>query len=409
MCLKIALFTEIYDCGGVDTFIVNLINHWPYEEDSFVIIANANYPGLRIVENNVSRPCEFIRHTRPTYANSMRDGLFQKAIRLLLFPISRYLFICWHVLALRNVLLRAKPDVLLVINGGYPGGDSCRAAGISWGLFSGKPHSVHNFHNIVVKSTWLFRLQELLVDAVLCRYTFRFVTVSRAACDSMALRPVIYRKNMTTYIHNGIAIMPVQPETKMNIRDEIGIAPATPLCLMLGTYEPRKGHYFLFRAFNKVLAEIPDAHLLICGFGFPHEIRQVKQYVKEFKLDDRVHLMDFRTDSSHLYAQADILVVASQEYESFGFTCVEAMAHRLPVVATNAGGIPEVVVDGEGGYCVDRGDADAYAQTIVRLLRDRELRKELGRKGYERYQKYFTAERMSREYADLLHLLVSPA
>jgi glycosyltransferase involved in cell wall biosynthesis len=409
MRLKIALFTEIYDCGGVDTFIVNLINHWPYEEDSFVIIANADYPGLRIVEDNVSRPCEVIRHTIPTYINSMQDGLLLKAIRLLLFPISRYLFICWHVLALRKVLLRANPNLLMVINGGYPGGDSCRAAGISWGLFSGNPHSVHNFHNIVVKSSWLFRLQEYLVDAVLCRYTYRFVTVSRAACESMALRPVIYGKNMTTYIHNGISVMPVQPETKMNIRDEIGILPATPLCLMLGTYEPRKGHYFLFRAFKKVLAEIPDARLLICGFGFPHEIRQVKQYVKEFKLDDSVHLMDFRTDSSHLFAQADLLVVASQEYESFGFTSVEAMAHRLPVVATNAGGIPEVVVDGEGGYCVDRQDVDTYARTVIKLLRDPKLRKELGRKGYERYKKYFTAERMSSKYAELLHALAARA
>jgi glycosyltransferase involved in cell wall biosynthesis len=174
---------------------------------------------------------------------------------------------------------------------------------------------------------------------------------------------------------------------------------------MLGTYEPRKGHYFLFQAFKKVLHEIPDAHLLICGFGFPHEIKQVQKYVTDFKLENNVHLMDFRTDVSHLLSHTDILVVASQAYESFGYTSVEAMAHHVPVVATNTGGIPEVVVNDEGGYCVDSGDVDSYAQCIIKLLKNEALRKEQGKRGYERYQKYFTAERMSLQYAQLLHTM----
>lgn len=403
--MKIALFTEIYDCGGVDTFIINLINHWPNKEDSFVIIANANYPGLRIIEDNLSRPCEVLRHTVRTFVKFMHDGPLPKKLVELSSPVSRYLFIVYNMLALRTWLFRNSPDMLMVINGGYPGGESCRAAGISWGLFSGKAYSIHNFHNIAVKAPWYFRLQEYLVDVVLSGRTSRFVTVSNAASESMALRPVIFRKNITTYIYNGINGIPGQPEPKMNIREEIGITATTPLCLMLGTYEPRKGHLFLFRAFKKVLAEIPDAHLLICGFGFPDEIRQVRRYVKEFQLDDRVHLMDFRTDSSHLIAHADLLVVASQEYESFGFTSVEAMAQRVPVVATNIGGIPEVVVNGEGGYCVGRQDIDAYAQAIIRLLRDKDIRSAQGQKGYERYQIYFTAERMSHEYANLMHAI----
>ncbi len=401
--LKIALFTEIFDCGGVDTFIVYLINHWPYKEDSFVIIANSNYPGLQIIENNVVRRCEIIRHRVPIYPNVMNRVPFLTGILKIISPVARYLFIIYNIFAFRKILQQAHPDALMVINGGYPGGDSCRAAGISWGLLTGNPRSVHNFHNIAIKSPWYTRMQEYLVDSVLCRFTVRFVTVSRAAADSMALRPAIYNKNMTTYIHNGIDIMPVQSESKMNIRDEIGISSATPLCLMLATYTPRKGHFFLFQAFIKVLAEIPDAHLLICGYGFPDEIRQVRQYVADFQLGNNVNLMDFRTDVSSLLSNADILVVPSQEYESFGFTSVEAMAHHVPVVATNNGGIPEVVVNDDGGYCVDSRDVDAFARCIVKLLKDDNLRKEQGSKGYERYKKHFTAERMANQYAEMLH------
>jgi glycosyltransferase involved in cell wall biosynthesis len=172
---------------------------------------------------------------------------------------------------------------------------------------------------------------------------------------------------------------------------------------MLGTYGPSKGHYFLFQAFKKVLEEVPNAHLLICGYGFPHEIKQVSRYVKDLELHDHVHLMDFRTDISHLLANTDVLVVASQAYESFGFTSVEAMAHKVPVVATNVGGIPEVVVNDEGGYCVDSHDVDSYARCIIKLLKDESLRKEQGKRGYERYRKHFTAERMSRQYAEIIH------
>ncbi|MFA7254804.1 MAG: glycosyltransferase family 4 protein [Candidatus Omnitrophota bacterium] len=401
--MKIAIFTEIFDCGGVDTFIVNLINHWPHAADSFIVMANSNYPGLQLIEENASRPCEIIRHNTPVFSNFLGNGLFSRKTRKLISPVARYLFILYNIFAFRKLLLQKNPDALMIINGGYPGGDSCRAAGISWGIFSGKPYSVHNFHNIVWKPHWSCCLQEHLVDFVLCRFTTCFVTVSRAAANSMSLRPTIEKKNKTIFIHNGLGEKLLQPDPALNVRDEIGISPTAPLCLMLGTYEPRKGHRFLFQAFKKVLQEISEAHLLICGFGFPHEIKQVQRCMTDLNLEKNVHLMDFRPDLSHLLSQADILVVASQAYESFGYTSIEAMAHYVPVVATNIGGIPEVVVNDEGGYCVDSRDVDSYARCIINLLKDKNLRLKQGEKGYARYRAHFTAERMSRRYAEIIH------
>lgn len=400
--MKIALFTEIFDCGGVDTFIVNLINNWPVKDDSFVIIANTNYPGLRVIEEKLARSSAVIRHRVLIYSNILSGSFFLKAVRKIASPVLRYLLIAYNILAFRKLLLQTESDVLMVINGGYPGGDSCRAAAISWGMFSGKPKSIHNFHNIVQKAPWHSILQERLVDWLLCRVTSHFVTVSKAAAESMSLRPLIAGRNITSYIHNGLVVTSNATARAKSIRDEIGISSTTPLCLMLGTYEPRKGHYFLFKAFKKVLEAVPDAHLLICGYGFPHEIKQVSGYVNDFQLRDHVHLMDFRTDITHLLDNADVLVVASQEYESFGYTSVEAMAHKVPVVATDVGGIPEVVVNGEGGYCVGRHDVDSYARYIVKLLKDESLRKAQGERGYKRYQDLFTAETMAAKYAELI-------
>lgn len=403
--MRIALFTEIHVCGGVDTFILNLINHWPDKDDSFVIISNSNYPGLRIIEEKLTRHCEVIRHRVLIYSNILSGSFFLKAVRKIAAPVLRYLLICYNILAFRNLLLQTKSDALMVINGGYPAGDSCRAAAISWGMFSEKPKSIHNYHSLVQKAPWYSSLQEWAIDWLMCRYTSQFVTVSGAAADSMSLRPLIFRKNITGYIYNGFEVTSNASAHVGCIRDEIGISSTTPLCLMLGTYGSSKGHYFLFKAFKKVLEEVPDAHLLICGYGLPHEIKQVSRYVKDLHLRDYIHLMDFRTDISNLLANADVLVVASQKYESFGFTSVEAMAHKVPVVATDVGGIPEVVVNGEGGYCVGRRDVDSYARHIVKLLKDDDLRREQGERGYKRYQALFTAEIMASKYANIIHKL----
>lgn len=403
--MKILLFTEIFDCGGVDTFLINLINNWP-ADDSFVIVANSNYPGLAHIEERVQRRLVVVRHGKLIYANVGLNAPLSRKFKRLLSPLLRYIFLAWNVISLRSVLNSVGADVLMVVNGGYPGGDSCRAAAISWGLFAERGSSVHNFHNLVHRSAWHTRLQDWFVDKFVAKFTGSFVTVSDASARSMQLRPMIATKSDVRYIHNGYAPSIHGGQARPVLRTELGIGADTPLCLMLGTYEPRKGHEFLLDAFKLVLEQVPDAHLAVCGFGFPEEMGHVQSCVAQRRLEGSVHLMDFRRDLENLLASADILVVASQAFESFGYTSVEAMAHRIPVVATDVGGVPEVVVSGEGGFCISKDDTAGFAQAIVRLLKDPALRIAQGELGYARYRAHFSSRVMAEKYADLLHSAV---
>lgn len=395
------MFTELYQRGGIDTFIAAVINFWPSIDDSFVLVANSTYPGLEGIEERLSRPCEVVRYGGVSSPDLAHIGGVANTIRRIASPASRYVQIAIEAIKFRRLWKRIDADALIVVNGGYPGGDACRAAALSWGSLGGQRKSIHNFHNMAAPIPSYLWLQETLVDTLLSKVTYRFVTVSKAAASSISARPAINQANLTSYIYNGIAIGQ-RCATPTNVRKELGLAPSTPLCLMLGTYEARKGHHFLFRAFKRVLAAVPDAHLLVCGFGFPYEIEQVKLYRRELGLESRVHLHDFRPDASSLLEHADVLVIASQEYESFGLTSVEAMAHKVPVVATNIGGIPEVVVSGEGGYCVDSRDVDGYAACIIALLKDKKLRAAQGMLGYRRYREHFGAQVMATQYADLV-------
>lgn len=305
---------------------------------------------------------------------------------------------------MHSIFAKWETDRLMVVNGGHPGGDTCRAAVISWRLFKrDKPSAIYNFHNLANTPSRIDRWPEKLMDRWLVSSAQVLVGVSRICAESLRRRIGDAAMSKVSYIYNGIAAPSLTKHPAPSLREELGIPAGAPLCLMLATYEPRKGHDFLFKAFQKVIAVIPNAHLVVCGYGYPEEVERVRRLIELYDLSRHVNLQGFRSDVDAMLKQADVLLVASQVFESFGLTSVEAMANRVPVVATRVGGVPEVVADGDGGFCVEPDDVQGYADRIVAFLKDADFRQEQAEKGYQRYQRLFSAERMAKEYETLIN------
>jgi L-malate glycosyltransferase len=398
--MNILLFMENHICGGVDTFVVNLINNWPHREDRFTLLCNSGHPGLEGIRSRAPG-CVVVTHTIPIYSTLARStsGKAVTLLRRALSPVLRYLLLAYNVVAIGRLLRREQADAFMVVNGGYSGGDSCRAASIAWGRVRGS-QSVHNYHNLATGVKWYFKPQEYLVDRLVARHTSAFVTVSGSAAASMSLRGVIQNSGKNGYIYNGL-----QLEARgepLSVPELGSVAPGDKLCLVLASYEKRKGHAFLLDAFAQILEQAPQARLITCGFGSEEELAEVRELARLKGIGERVQVLGYQPDVSLLLERADVLLVPSQAYESFGLICVEAMAHRVPVVATDVGGLPEVVKDGEGGYCVGRQDLESFARRTVQLLTDEDLRRDQGEKGFQRYQRLFSAGRMAGEYAKLL-------
>jgi glycosyltransferase involved in cell wall biosynthesis len=91
----------------------------------------------------------------------------------------------------------------------------------------------------------------------------------------------------------------------------------------------------------------------------------------------------------HLYAQADLVIFPSVWDEPFGLVGIEAMAHGVPVVAFDVGGVREWLTEGVGGWCVPRKDVDAMALAIDTALSDPDLRREVGEAGRQRVERDF--------------------
>jgi glycosyltransferase involved in cell wall biosynthesis len=190
-------------------------------------------------------------------------------------------------------------------------------------------------------------------------------------------------------IPNGVDLSrfagPVPPSS---VRAEFGIPADAPLVGVIARLEAEKGHRFLLDAWPAILRASPDAWLLIVGEGSEADALRAQAASLPHRAAGRVVLTGRREDISSLTAELCVAVLPSLR-EAQGISILEAMARRVPVVATAVGGIPEVITSGTDGLLVPPGDAAALADAIVRLLSDSALRDRIGAAGYrtvvERY------------------------
>lgn len=399
--MKIGIFTENYREGGLDTFIINLINCWP-ENDNFVIICNKDHKGLYLYEDKIIKNTKLIQHDLPLFSRffqpqkgKLTRNIFYKTFLYFLRP---FLFI-QNEFALKKIFENIKLDRLMVVNGGYPAGDSCRAASIAWGKMNPYELAIHNFHNFAVKPSVKNIVWDNYIDYKVIKWTKEFISVSKCCSESICQNRYFFRNiRNVSYIYNGITetgIHNINPD----IKNELKIDLKSKLCVMIATFEERKGHRFLLESFTKVVKAYNNTHLLICGTGNIKEEEQIKRYISDFKLSDHVFLLGFRSDVKQLIEESDIVLIPSQSFESFGLTAVEAMISKKPVVSTSVGGLKEVIKNECGGYCVSKTDTDYFAKLILELLNNEELAKKQGELGYRRYKENFTAEKMVTQYS----------
>jgi len=182
-----------------------------------------------------------------------------------------------------------------------------------------------------------------------------------------------------TVLPNGIDLARFASPTSCTLRREFGIPPGAPLLGVVARLEPEKGHRFLVEAMPSVLAGSPEARLVIVGEG--SQTDALRALSVSLGVDGRVVFTGRREDVSALTADLTVAVLPSLR-EAQGISILEAMARRVPVVASAVGGIPEVITSGVDGLLVPPADPGALAEAIGSLLHDLDLRRRIGEAGY---------------------------
>lgn len=178
-----------------------------------------------------------------------------------------------------------------------------------------------------------------------------------------------------------------------------------PVLLFLGGLKERKNLFFLLDVYRELVREQPDSRLVIAGSG--PLLEPLKRAAERAGLGGQVIFTGYVPEAEKVeyYRLADLLMFPSS-MEGFGFSVGEAMSCGLPVVVSNRGSLPELVVDGEGGSLCDPADRSAFAGRALQLLSDSPLREKFGAANRERVDRLFRwdhcAERTKRVYEEVL-------
>jgi glycosyltransferase involved in cell wall biosynthesis len=180
---------------------------------------------------------------------------------------------------------------------------------------------------------------------------------------------------------------------------------AEPILGSIGSFEHRKGHPFLFNAFQKLVSNsLPNAHLMLVGDGPDEEM--LRGLVNEMGLAQQVSFFSFTKQPELVFERIDITVMSSLYKEGLPNVLLESMSMGVPVVSTNLGGVPEVVIDGETGYMVTPGDVEGLAAGIHKLWSDQSAYKLMGENAREMMKEYFDKEIQFDRFLEYFHSLV---
>jgi len=230
----------------------------------------------------------------------------------------------------------------------------------------------------------------------------RLIAVSQAAARFS--RSFGFPEKRITVVQHGVDLSCFNGEIDVfAMRQELGIGDE-PLVVTALRLIKRKSPDLLISAFAKVLKVVPGAKLVIAGSG--REKDNLSRQLQSLNITNSAFMVGRLTKEkvAQLMAAANVFVLPSK-MESFGLSLLEASAAGVPVVCSNAGGVPEVFQDGFNALLYPPGDDNAMAKAIICLIQDRELAKTISANAVETASKFtweMTAERTLRVYKEVL-------
>ena len=408
--MKICIYLENYIAGGVDTVIANKINYWPNDKDEILLVCNKSHDGLeKILEKQIKRPFRLVLSPVKTVTDISNKYLPRQHVMLrrcfqvpglLFWFYARYLLSLYNLPKLYTLFKQLKPDVVFIHNGGYPAADSARVA-VKAAAMANVERIFMVIHNLAVKPRLPNLPFEYAIDKMADKYC-RFICVSEVAKEALVKKR--YIKQDVLVIHNGIADIENLPKNRiLELKDELGISPSCKCVGIVSSYEKRKGHEDLFSAINilKTKYKINNVKCLVFGKGSPIEEQRIKNLIDRYGLGKEVILCGFRTDVLKYFCLFDVYVSSSKEYESFPMSILEAMASGVPAVATDVGGVREMVIDGKTGFIVPPNRSESLGEKLNELLANSTRKSLMGHNAKQHFESYFRAGVMAKEYYNL--------
>lgn len=280
-----------------------------------------------------------------------------------------------------------------------------------------KPDLIHAFTVSTVRRTFLMRLLNIktpltatIHDALLPsnfgknqttfivnslnKFHNRIIIVSEAT-KSIAIEQGL-NKDKINVIYNGIPINPNHVRLDSNIKN------FTVGCF--GRITPGKGQMILIEAANILKGYIPELNVLIIGkvsSGIPGSdeyLKNLKDYIKVHHLENTIQLIDWTDNIDNYYKKLNVYTLCSIIPDSFPNVNLEAMNHKVPIIAVDIGGSREQIDNGITGYIIPPNNSSILAEKLLYLYNNPNQAVEMGEKGYERLIEKFSIQKYTDEH-----------
>jgi sugar transferase (PEP-CTERM/EpsH1 system associated) len=315
----------------------------------------------------------------------MADALEGEGIRVTVVDASGPGTLLWPA-ALRNWFRKLSPDVVHAHSGVWM--KSARAAhlaGVRTVL-----HTMHGFPDVDPwHRPWIERLASLWTTAIaVVSEPLRTYVV-----DTLHVAPA-----RVHLLLNGVDAAKFRPAAAGEAGARFGQGPGRVIIGHIGRFSPVKNHALLLDAFARVHAEHPEAYLVLVGDGPLRD--EVRARASSLGIAEHVAFPGIFLDAAPLYRDMDVFVLPSL-LEQTSMSILEAMASGVPVIATGVGGSPALLDHGKAGVLVPSGDVNMLADSMCALIRDPNLRRELGLRGRARALAEYDHEKMVDRYESL--------
>jgi glycosyltransferase involved in cell wall biosynthesis len=240
------------------------------------------------------------------------------------------------------------------------------------------------------------RRKRMLANRLLLRQRDRVAAVGEAVRQALIANEGL-PPGRVEVVYNGVNLAPFAAAApdRVAVRREMGVGPDDLVVLQVARLDYLKDHATAVRTLAHLVRQRPDARLVLVGEG--PELDKIREQARQAGLTDHLRLLGLRNDVARLLSAADVFLLTSIS-EGIPLTLIEAMAAGLPVVATQVGGVGEVVEGGVTGLLAPSGDDAALAGHVLRLAGDRGLAGQMGERGRLRARDLFDEDRMHAMY-----------
>ena len=350
--LKIGIFWEQYEYGGVDSHIKYLLEGWKNNDDTFVIYHNNNNQGLDRLKKEINKKNIVFKEIKSLFNEK------KNYINFFLIPIKFFLSILKYKKFLRNENL----DVIISQNGGYPASYGVLAALVSAYKIN-VPVRILVIHHQATQPSFLMGIFRSFLDRLIPKIASSIICVSEATKQSLYDNTLLTLDDNT---HVKVIYNCVPNFLIINEKEKIFEKKDKNLIGIIGRIEDYKGHKDLIYAFSRMPEEIKIKNrIIIIGKGKDNVVSDLKKFIKNLDIEDHVNFTGFLSNKiEDIIRNLDLVVMPTRSFEGFGYAIAESMSAGTPVLSSKIGAVEEYLSLKEGGL-FESGNIDDLTNNLI--------------------------------------------